>query len=289
MTSLDVLAVGDHSVDLYVEQGKRFPGGNALNVAIHAARLGARAGYVGQLGDDQFSEEVLGALVAEGVDVAAVRRVPGPATTAEVFLSNGDRHFGRWELGAGRLQLTSAEAARLPRARIVHTGDASGLDHVLAALHGRGTLSYDFSDQPWEQVQDLLPHVDIATFSASHLTEWEVRSRADDVLGRGPRVVLMTSGPAGAFVATPESSHWEPGRQINVVDTLGAGDSFIAAYLARHVAGDAPALAVKAAVEYSARVCQHMGSFGYSADLLGSHAGPAVTPLDGGSAARASV
>ena len=63
-----LLAVGDNVVDCYPDLGVMFPGGNAVNVAVHARRAGASSAYLGAVGTDPAGDLVRGSLVAEGVD-----------------------------------------------------------------------------------------------------------------------------------------------------------------------------------------------------------------------------
>ena len=73
-----ILGIGDNTVDIYVDQGMEYPGGNAVNVAVLARRLGAETSYLGCLGRDALGDLVHECLVAEGVDVSRCRRIDGP-------------------------------------------------------------------------------------------------------------------------------------------------------------------------------------------------------------------
>src|SRR5437016_4500367 len=83
-TRARLLALGDNVMDIYPQQGLMYPGGNAVNVAVHAQRLGAQAAYLGAVGTDRAGGVVLGALRSEGVDTALTRIVDGPNATAVV-------------------------------------------------------------------------------------------------------------------------------------------------------------------------------------------------------------
>ncbi len=88
-----LLGAGDNVVDRYRDLGLMYPGGNALNVAVAAARGGAAAAYVGAVGTDRAGDVVLAGLRAEGIDVSRVRVVEGPNAYADVMLVEGDRVF----------------------------------------------------------------------------------------------------------------------------------------------------------------------------------------------------
>ena len=69
-----ILGAGDNVVDRYVDLGTLYPGGNALNVAVFAARFGAEAAYLGVVGDDEAGRLVRRSLIEEG----AIRVLPKP-------------------------------------------------------------------------------------------------------------------------------------------------------------------------------------------------------------------
>ena len=72
-----LLGLGDNTVDTYVDRSLQFPGGNAVNVAVQAKRLGAQTGYLGCLGSDEAGMLLVDALRLEGVDTTRCRVRPG--------------------------------------------------------------------------------------------------------------------------------------------------------------------------------------------------------------------
>lgn len=77
-----VLGIGDNTVDIYVDQGVQFPGGNAVNIAVLTRRIGADAAYLGCIGNDFLGDMIHDALVAEGIDISHSRRIDGPNSWA---------------------------------------------------------------------------------------------------------------------------------------------------------------------------------------------------------------
>ena len=73
--NVTLLTVGDNVVDRYLDLGVLYPGGNAVNVAVHSRRCGAGTAYIGAVGTDLAGRTVLDALVAEGVDTSLLRVV----------------------------------------------------------------------------------------------------------------------------------------------------------------------------------------------------------------------
>src|SRR4029078_3206836 len=100
-----LLTVGDNVVDQYPQQGLMYPGGNAVNVAVHARRVGADAAYLGVLGTDTAGDAVRDALQAEDVDLVLVRVVDGPNASADITVVDGNRVFGVGRQGVSQVVL----------------------------------------------------------------------------------------------------------------------------------------------------------------------------------------
>lgn len=91
MTSL--IAVGDNTMDVYLDRNIEYPGGNALNVAVFASRLGTRSAYLGCVGDDRYGQRLLDCLQQEDVDASRCRTLPGANGWACVDNIDGERVF----------------------------------------------------------------------------------------------------------------------------------------------------------------------------------------------------
>jgi fructoselysine 6-kinase len=266
-----ICGVGDCLVDCYPQQEVMYPGGNALNVAVGAARVGATSAFVGAVGDDDAGRAVTAALRAEGVATDRLRVVAGgPTSHAVVELHDGERTFVGHDLGVSELTLDDDDLAYLSGFDLIHTGDCSVLEDELPRLAGLAPVSFDFSNRPDEYCAPLLPHVHVAVFSAGHLdpdaTERLLRAAAD----AGPRFVLATRGAAGAtLLAGGRLHHASPAPVPGpVVDTLGAGDAFIARVLVGLVAEEEVAAILAAAAEQAAASVSELGAFGHGAPLV---------------------
>ncbi|MEU7852424.1 PfkB family carbohydrate kinase [Nonomuraea sp. NPDC049141] len=294
-----LVAVGDNVVDCYPDLGVMYPGGNAVNVAVHARRTGAESGYLGAVGTDAAGRVVRDALVAEGVDLSLLRTVDGPNAVATVRLVAGERKFTGGREGVSRFRLSPADLVRLAEADIVHTGECSFLEGQLdqLAAHAR-RLSFDFSERPWEYVEAHARHAGIAILSSPSGSRDEALALARRVRALGPATVAVTLGAHGAVLVSQAAGSagtavgtaaetavgaavgaadvlavaedvvvWGAAEPVAVVDTLGAGDAFIARLLVGLARGeDLPALAV-AATAYASHACTSYGAFGHEAPL----------------------
>src|SRR4051794_33087819 len=187
--SVQLLAVGDNVVDRYPAQGVMYPGGNAVNVAVHARRCGLRVGYVGAVGTDQAGRVVLGALQAEGVDTSRTRVVDGANAYAEVQVVQGNRVFGHGDVGVSRFTVAPDDLAVARAADVVHTGECSMVEDQLESLAGASRrLSFDFSERPWDYVERYAPLADVAIVSRPASALPEALDVARRVQALGPDV-----------------------------------------------------------------------------------------------------
>ncbi|WP_052865019.1 PfkB family carbohydrate kinase [Streptomyces niger] len=268
-----ICGVGDNVVDRYPQRGLMYPGGNALNVAVHAARRGADAGYLGVTGTDEAGAHIRAVLAAEGVRTDRARTAEGPNAYATVHLdADGNRTFGDCDATVSGFAPDAADLTWLAGFDLLHTGDCSRLEPHLPALAAVCPVSFDFSDRPWSYAAPLLPYVHAAVFSRPDAGDEEAAALAERVREAGPKLAVVTRGARGALVSYEGTVHHQRVVPVTATDTLGAGDSFIAALLVALGEGRAPADAAAAAARYAAGVCTSPGAFGHPLALPGSPA-----------------
>jgi len=274
--NVSLIAVGDNVVDRYVDRGVMYPGGNAVNVAVHARRCGARSAYVGAVGTDVAGRTVIDALVNEGVDSSLVRVVPGANAYAEVPVVEGNRVFGHGDPGVSRFALNDADLTAIAAAHITHTGECSMVEDQLAdlALAAR-RLSFDFSERPWPYVEKYARHAQVAIRSCPGATPEEAVAEAKRLQELGPSFVAVTIGAEGAVLLDREALAYARPEPAPVVDTLGAGDAFIARLLLGMTAGEDLQQLAREATAYATSTCASFGAFGYETAIQATS-----TPLD---------
>ena len=266
--SVHLLAVGDNVVDCYPDLGVMFPGGNAIKVAVHAVRCGARAGYVGVLGTDRAGRLLHHALGTEGVDLDLVRVADGRNARAVVRVVDGNRFFESGDLGVSAFRVGPADLVAASRAGVVHTGECSMTEPDLPALaRAARLLSFDFSERPWDYVAELARHVDVAILSRPESDEAEAVETARRARELGPSRVVVSRGAEGAVLVGPGGLALAPAGSGPIVDTLGAGDALIARLLIGLTAGEPDDVALRAATTYATSTCAQHGAFGYETAL----------------------
>lgn len=239
-------------------------GGAPANVAVGLARLGVRAAFVGKVGDDPFGEHLRRTLLDAGVEVSGLKTARGARTTLAFVATHSD---GRKDIAFYRnpgadmlLEPAELELPTLLKAKLFHFGSVSlsrspareATLHAARAAHGAGLLvSFDPNWRPtlWEQ-QELAPRLiwdamPLAQVVHCAYEEWEfVTGTADleegaaKVLAAGPKLVVVTQGERGCYFDNGVARGQVSGFQVEVVDSLGAGDAFVAAMLSRLVGAD---------------------------------------------------
>lgn len=265
-----VLGIGDNTVDIYVDQGVQFPGGNAVNVAVLMRRLGADSAYLGCVGDDFLGDLIRDALVAEGVDVSRLRRAPGGNSWSRIRHVGSDRVFdGNHPAFRGDYRLTEDDHAWMAGFDLAHSSVYSKLEDALARIRAAGPLlSFDYSSEYDEAyIARTAPALDIAFLSAADPDDRACEALARSVAAHGPTLVVITRGSKGALALEAGVVRTARVEPAEVVDTLGAGDGFIAGLLMTRLSGADLARQLAAGARNAARVCEQRGAFGHETPI----------------------
>jgi sugar/nucleoside kinase (ribokinase family) len=265
---IDLLVVGDCNPDLvlagrdlrprfgqgetWVEQAELVVGGTSSITACGAARLGLRTAMAAVVGDDLFGRFMLDQLAARGVDtspVAVDRR--RPTGLSAVLTEPGDRATMTFQGTIGAVQAEMVSDDLLARARHVHTGGwfLQGAAPVLAGILRRAraagaTTSLDPGADPdgaWDGgLRELLPDLDQFLPNEAEALALtgapDVERAAGQLAALGPAVAVKC-GRRGVLAVAGGELAWAPALEVQVVDTIGAGDSTDAGWLAGRLLG----------------------------------------------------
>lgn len=259
-----ILAFGDNVVDCYRGEQLMFPGGNCVNHAVLASRFGARTAYAGAVCDDPAGRAIRDALLAEGVDISLLRILPGQTAYCVIATEGGERSFVGANLGVSIIGPSHADLAWMKAADAVHTGRSSHVDAWIGHFASLARVSYDFATIRDEaRIAALAPHCFLAGFSGGGLERAEAADLAATALRHGARWAVITRGGEGALLAGPAGLFEAPAEPVDPVDTLGAGDTFIARTLVGLLRNERPEVILAAASTEAARTCLTLGAFGH--------------------------
>jgi len=270
---MKLIAIGDHVVDCYVEEGVYFPGGNAVNVAVNCKKNGAEAvNYIGVFGNDDKADYVRKCLEEEGVTVLRSRKVYAHTAQPRVLLKDGDRVFAPGPRESSQhlfaIKLVTEDEELIQQYDICHTSCYSNLEYELKDLQKLCKVSFDFSEHREEEyLKRTCPYLTFAFFSGSDLNEEECEQLLKHVHNLGTCVAGITRGTKGAVFFDGKTFYHQGIKPVDAVDTMGAGDSFIAGFLTAYGNGKAMEEALEYAAERSALTCTIRGGFGHPHSL----------------------
>jgi fructokinase len=254
-----ILISGEALIDLIPDPVKAnaydvLLGGSPYNVAIGLARLGAQTAFVSRLSADGNGEALAAALAENGVDLSFIARDARPTMLA--FVMRGTAKTGSrysFYLDATAYDGAWPFPAEWPKGgRHLHVGSVAALDprhgqSVVLALTGarlRATVSFDPNIRPLVTPdRDAVRRLAERQVALAHLVkaseedlEWLYPDRSvEDSLAAwtrsGPRFCVATLGDRGAVAMLGKERVEVPAPRVEVVDTVGAGDSFMSALL----------------------------------------------------------
>jgi 2-dehydro-3-deoxygluconokinase len=247
-------------------------GGSESNVAIGVRRLGMPATWIGRVGDDPPGHLILRELRAE-----RVRAITGtdPAPTGLMMRwrpsgAHGRVTYYRRESAGAHLQVADIPEAVIREADVLHVtgitpalgpGPAETVSHAVAVARAAGvtvTLDLNYRLALWSE-EEAEPVLAAAVRQADVVfageTEAEIVTHTADPLhaalaleAMGPGQVLIKRGAHGCLARINGATLEQPAPVVSVVDTVGAGDAFVAGYLAELMTGAEPAARVRTAV-----------------------------------------
>ena len=250
-----ILCCGEALIDMLPREtaaGERafapYPGGAVFNTAIALGRLGAPAGFFSGLSTDLFGQLLDAALTASGVDASLARRSDRPTTLAFVTLTNGHAQYAFYDENTAGRMLSPGDLPALPDAvealffgGISLVGEPCGAAYealMLREASARVTMIDPnirpgfITDEPGyrARIERMLGAADIVKVSDEDLA-W-IGVSVEDLLARGARLVCLTEGAKGVRAFWPGGESFVAAKRVEVVDTVGAGDTFNASLLA---------------------------------------------------------
>nr|WBO77295.1 carbohydrate kinase [Streptomyces sp. SBE_14.2] len=223
-------------------------GGGPYNTAVALGRLGSPTAFCSRTSLDAFGEALLDGLRQAGVDVSHVQRGPEPTTLAVATIDDGGSAAYSFYVDGTADRLFTAPDALPEGTRAVSFGTcslvlepgASAYEQLLRKAAAQGVFTaLDPNIRPGlipdpdayrARFRGWLPSVSLLKLSAED-AEW-LGGTPREWLAEGPAAVVITHGGDGLTVFTRDGSEYSvPGEKVEVVDTIGAGDTVNAALL----------------------------------------------------------
>jgi len=291
-----VVAIGEVMIELTRGGDGRFAvacGGDTFNTAVYLARADIDVAFASALGDDPYSDGIVALAAAEGVASDLVLRVPGRLPGLDLIDATiaDHRHVHYWRSEAPARELFELPdwgriAESLLKAKLVYFSGITlslysnnGLGRFLAVVElarkQGAKIAFDGNFRPRGWKGDLtrtrtvfmeaLKRVDIALPAYDdEAVLWgdpSPEATVDRLGAFGIGEIVVKNGPNSALVSSGGQSEFIPVPEVVVpVDTMAAGDSFNAAYIAARLSGDGPSAAAAAAHRLAGQVIRHRGA-----------------------------
>ena len=262
MSQFDVITIGRVGIDVYplqvgvgledVTSFGKFLGGSATNVAVAAAKYGLKSAVITRTGNDPFGKYIHNELVRLGVSDEFVSGVTGlntPVVFCEIFPPDDfPLYFYRepkapdLEIKASELDLSAIRDAKIYWSTVTGLSQEPSRSAHFAAWEARGrkentildldyrTMFWNSPEEATEQVTRALEHVTVAIGNKEEcqvaVGETEPMRAADALLERGVELAIVKQGPKGVLAKTKDETIEVPPYFVDVVNGLGAGDSF---------------------------------------------------------------
>jgi len=227
-------AVGDNCMDVYDAIGEVYPGGNPVNVAVYFVRLGGVASYTGAVGTDSYGKLMVDALASKGVDTSHVHFLEGNTAVTHVELVNGERVFGDYDEGVlADFKLSEEDISFLCSHDMVVSGLWGKVEKDLRKIRARGIkVAFDAATRPDDPAAvTAIPDVNYLFFASDEGDTQTLRDKMREIYEKGPELVIATLGEQGSIVYNGSEYIKYGIVPCDVVDTMGAGDSYIAGFL----------------------------------------------------------
>lgn len=239
-------------------------GGKGQNQAIQMARLGADVTMIGAVGNDEFGHSLIEGLKVENIDPAHMIEKVGSTGTASIYLDQAGKNNIVVFPGANfMIDEKDIEA----RADIIKSADIIVLQNeipkniiekVLEMTEGTDVISVynpapairDFDSDYLKYVDYYMPNeTELEIITGKTLDENNLEELAQDCLNMGVKNLIVTLGEKGSIYLNGEKTYKQDAKKVKVLDTTGAGDSYIGGFVAALARGES----VEEAMEYGTR------------------------------------
>ena len=256
-----IVCCGEALIDMLPRTSKEgaavyqpFNGGSIFNTAIALGRLGIITGFFSGISTDFFGDSLIAGLKASNVDLKYAKVWDKPTTLAFVKLDNGQARYSFYDDNSAGRMLTRKDLPKLSAdVNALHFGSislipepgATTLEDLMEREEKNRVICLDPNIRPniikdrsqyLERIGRLISMCDILKISDEDVTwitgKTELGAAARKWLNAGAKVVVITRGENGVEAFTKGISIKVPSVNVKVVDTVGAGDTFTAGFLA---------------------------------------------------------
>jgi fructoselysine 6-kinase len=236
---LRIAAIGDNCVDYYSNLERYYVTGNAVDTAVNVAQQGMPCAIITSVATDAYGDEMYAEFVRQNLDITRVKRVPGKTAITYMELHGNERVHGEYEEGVMADIVFDDEDIQFAASHtLVHSaywGMAEEALKRIKAANPAVLISYDFADRlDHERLDQLKGVVDIGFFSYDQRDEW-IEKFLTERVAEGMKIAVATLGENGSVAYDGKEFYSYGIFEAQVENTIGAGDSFIAGFIAEYL------------------------------------------------------
>lgn len=234
-----VAVIGDNCVDYYSNLNRYYLTGNVVDTGINLAHLGIPTSIITTVADDEYGVEMLRCFRDQGLDVSHVRVEHGKTAITHMQLIDGERIHGDYLEGVlENITFNPDDISFAASHVLVHSafwGKAETALTDIKKMNPDILVSFDFADRlDSSMVEQMNPVVDIGFFSYESKDEYIIQYLKERIQN-GMKIAIATFGENGSMAVTEDAIYEAGIVKAEVVNTVGAGDSFIAGFITEYL------------------------------------------------------
>lgn len=224
--------MADNCIDVYYKLDRYYLTGNSIDFAFNYKAMGGDVTEMTILGNDVFAMALEDRLKARGIPLRVMKKVDKPTGMATMDLVDGDKKHLHFEGNAMvDIELGLEDLEFVKTFDILYAERWARIERYIKTLKQPGQIwVYDFSKRlTLANNDEVLPYLDYAFFSYDKDDQY-IRNFMEKTKAKGCGCVIAMLGENGSLAYDGRQFYQEPAEKVTVVNTVGAGDSYIAAF-----------------------------------------------------------
>jgi len=261
---MKVIAVGENIIDYYYETNEVYIGGNCINFLMNLKKnSNFDLSYVGPIANDKEGNKIKELLENKCIDIQNASYLEGKTAKSYIKIVNGERYFTNFEGGVLEgFMLEENQKSFITGQDHIHSSIMGGTLPQLKYLKDKGTLSFDFSKlNNINILKGAASLVDYAFLSRGNLGDKELNLMKELCVAGSKQVILLLGQKGSAVYDGCRLYEKSSMLQEDIIDSLGAGDAYIAGYMEKILNGYNVEEAMEQGNLWAAKSCSYRGGF----------------------------
>ena len=230
---MKVAAIGDNCIDMYKKLDRFYATGNSVDFAVNMRKLGIDTAVISTTGNDKYGKIMIETLTKQGIDLSHFRMGDGPTAISYMDLVGLDRTYLDYVEGVmENITFTQEDIDFAASCDLVHSAFWGNAHMHLKEIHEKGAkICFDYATEYEDpMVRETIPYVDYAFFSFEKRTP-QVDAFLKEMTDKGAVIAVATFGEEGSVVFDGTDYYAYGILPAELVNTIGAGDSFMAGFM----------------------------------------------------------